>query len=126
MDWDSFGQQKNCFKVSLNKLFEVVSAPKYCEMLVRRGLTLSPTEFGKRHVYKYKYIFMVCLLKLVLYHVNNSTKVCQPQYLHPTSLVFFFSLIYKYIEWKASRELTYFVKKLPILLHFSTVVDKIL
>lgn len=48
MDWDGFGQQKkkNSFKMSLMKLFEVVSAPQYCEMLVRRGLTLSPTEFG--------------------------------------------------------------------------------
>lgn len=50
MDWDGLGQQKNCSKMSLMKLFEVMSAPKYCEMLIRRGLTFSPTEFGRKHV----------------------------------------------------------------------------
>lgn len=44
MGWDGFGQQKNGFKMSLMKFFEVMSAPKYWEMLVRRGLC--PTEIG--------------------------------------------------------------------------------
>lgn len=46
---------------------------------------------------------MVCLLKLALYYISNSTKVHQPLYLHPPSLGFF-SLINKYIEWKGARE----------------------
>lgn len=51
VDWDGFGQQKNCFKMSLINLFEVMSVPKYCEMLVRRGWALSPIEFGTKCVW---------------------------------------------------------------------------
>lgn len=46
---------------------------------------------------------MVSLLKSVLNNVNNSTKVHQPQCLHPNPLGFF-SLINKYFEWKGARE----------------------
>lgn len=40
------GSKKNGFKMSLMKFFEVMSAPKYWDMLVRRGLALCPTEIG--------------------------------------------------------------------------------